>query len=117
MSHFWVFERRTGGNQMSQRIFRILPRVFAAVILLNLALLMGCGGTAGVDNGRIVGKVFSNLRDRSAQRLPEPGVTVVTQREGGTPPIIRTTTTATDGTYAFGDLPTGAYVIGFAKEG
>lgn len=102
---------------MSQHISRIMSRVFAAVILVNLALLMGCGGSAGVDNGRIVGKVFSNLRDKSAQRLPEPGVTVVVQRESGTPQIIRTAVTGADGTYKVQDLPTGAYVIGFAKEG
>lgn len=102
---------------MSLRISRILPRLVAAVILVNLALLMGCGGSAGFDNGTIRGKVFSNLRDRSAQRLPEPGVTVVAQREGGTPQVIRTAVTKTDGTYEFPDLPFGAYVIGFAKEG
>lgn len=102
---------------MAQRFYRILPRLVAVVILVNLALLMGCGGTAGVENGRIVGKVFSNLRNASAQRLAEPGVTVVAQREGGTPLLVRTTVTATDGTYTFPDLPTGAYVIGFAKEG
>lgn len=102
---------------MSQRFLRILPRLVAVMILVNLALLMGCGGSAGVDNGRIVGKVFSNLRDRSAQRLPEPGVSIVAQREGGTPPLIRTTVTDQNGVYSFPDLPTGAYVIGFAKEG
>lgn len=102
---------------MAQRIYQIMPRLFAALILVNLALLMGCGGTAGVDNGRVVGKVFANLRDRSATRLPEPGVSVVAQREGATPPLIRTTVTDANGNYTFADLPTGAYVIGFAKEG
>ena len=102
---------------MSQRAFEILPRLLAAVILVNLALLMGCGGDAGVQDGGIVGKVFSNLHDLSAQHAAEPGVTVVAQRESGIPALIRTTTTDANGNYAFSGLPTGPYVIGFAKDG
>lgn len=102
---------------MSHRLLRLWPRLLALFVFANLALLMGCGGSAGVDNGSIVGKVFSNLRDRSAVRLPEPGVTVVAQREGGTPPLIRTTVTDANGNFTFGDLPTGSYVVGYAKEG
>lgn len=99
------------------RLLALWPRILALVIFANLALLMGCGGSAGVDNGTIIGKVFSNLRDRSAVRLPEGGVTVVAQRESGIPQILRTTVTDANGVYSFPDLPTGAYVIGFAKEG
>jgi hypothetical protein len=99
------------------RLLALWPRILALAIFANLALLMGCGGSAGVDNGTIIGKVFSNLRDRSAVRLPEGGVTVVAQRESGSPQIIRTTVTDANGVFSFPDLPTGAYVIGFAKEG
>lgn len=99
------------------RLLALWPRILALVVFANLALLMGCGGSAGVDNGTIIGKVFSNLRDRSAVRLPEAGVTVVAQRESGNPQIIRTTVTDANGLFSFSDLPTGPYVIGYAKEG
>lgn len=103
---------------MSQRIFKVASRVMAALIFVNLVLLMGCGGEFGVTNGAIVGKVFSNLHNLSATRSPEAGVTVVAQRETTVPPpVTRVTTTDANGNFTFSDMPTGNYVIGYAKEG
>jgi hypothetical protein len=103
---------------MSQRtIHQHLSKLLVLAVGLNLMLLLGCGGTAGVENGSIIGKVFSNLRDASATRGPESNVNVLVQREGGTPPIIRTTFTDANGNFVVSDLPNGQYVIGYAKEG
>lgn len=88
-------------------------------ILAGLWSVLGCGGAAGIENGTIIGRVFHNidLASRTAQLGPESNVAVVAQRESGTPLIIRSTLSDSNGVYMFTDLPNGPYVIGFQKEG
>lgn len=101
----------------SRSLEAIVSRLTVLSVLSGLALvLMGCGGEKGVDNGTIVGKVFSDLQGNIASRQPESGVTVVIQRQE-TPDIIRTTLTDANGMYVFTDVPLGPYALGFAKEG
>ncbi len=89
----------------------------AGLVLTAVAIIVGCGGNAGVDNGTVTGKVFSNFSQGVAGRVPESGVTIVAQRETDPPQVVRTGLTDSNGEYVLGDLPTGAYVIGFAKDG
>ncbi|MBI4869085.1 MAG: carboxypeptidase regulatory-like domain-containing protein [Candidatus Wallbacteria bacterium] len=90
---------------------------FTGLVLVAVAVIVGCGGNAGVDDGTVTGKVFSNFSRGVAGRVPESGVTVVAQRESDPPQVIRTALTDSNGEYVLGELPVGAYVIGFAKDG
>jgi hypothetical protein len=101
---------------MSQRLRHLVPKVLSAGILLNLLLLLGCGGTAGIDNGQIIGKVYSNLQGTVAERNVEPGVTVVAESQSS-PKLIRNAVTDLSGVFVFPGLPVGEYILGYAKEG
>jgi hypothetical protein len=104
---------------MPRHLIGSLSRILAAIVIFNLLWLLGCGGVAGLKNGTITGQVFSNVNTATAQANNSPlgGVAVVASRENGTPALLRSTTTDSNGRYAFTDLPDGQYVIGFAKNG
>lgn len=98
-------------------VMRRRSRILGWFILLTAALTVGCGGNAGVENGTIIGKVFSNFSRGVAGRNPESDVAVVAQREQDFPMVIRTTKTDANGEFVLTDVPVGQYVIGFAKTG
>lgn len=89
----------------------------ACLVFLAVAIIVGCGGNAGVDNGTITGKVYSNFSRGVAGRAPESGVTVVAQRETDPPQVIRTAISDANGEFILSEIPVGAYVIGYAKNG
>ena len=92
-------------------------RIIAGTVLVSLGVLFGCGGSAGVQEGTVVGRVFSDASSISGSRSPISGVTVVIRREGFTPAVIRRTLTDANGNFVFSDVPTGGFTIGYAKEG
>jgi hypothetical protein len=104
---------------MPRHLMSYFSRFLAVIVLFNLLWLLGCGGDAGLKNGAIVGRVFSNINTATAQANNSPlaGVSVVASRENGTPALLRSTTTDGNGNFAFADLPDGQYVVGFAKNG
>lgn len=95
----------------------VATRILAVFLALGLVVLAGCGGSAGVEDGSIHGKVFGNSSGGSATDSPLSSVSVVAVREGGTPEVIRTTKTNANGEFVMTGLPTGKYVIGYVRDG
>jgi hypothetical protein len=102
---------------MKAFLLRYGPRIIAASLLVSLGVLFGCGGSAGVQEGTVVGRVFSDASAISSNKSPIAGVTVVIRRGGYTPPVVRRTMSDANGNYVFTDVPVGDYKIGFSKEG
>jgi hypothetical protein len=77
-----------------------------------LALLAGSAqaGSAGVSDGAIAGVVTD------VNGSPVGGVFVVAQRAEQQPPLIRTTRSDAQGRYYL-PVPTGAYTLGFSRQG
>ena len=90
-------------------------RLLAVLQIVMLMFLMGCTD-AGVRNGSIRGSVFSNRAGGSLSKTPEPGVSVVAVFDGS-PEIIRTSQSDSNGQYNFSSLPVGKYTLGFLKDG
>jgi len=74
-----------GSLRMKQKVIRFGPRIITIGILGVLGILYGCGGNAGVGNGTIVGRVFSDSSSASFAKTPVGGVTVVARRLTGNP--------------------------------
>lgn len=96
---------------------RILARLLTVGFFLSLVTSFGCGGSLGVDNGSIVGNVYGNASGGSATPTPLAGVTVVAQRNGSEPAVIRTTQTDDQGQFVLANMPTGEYSIGYSIRG
>jgi len=93
------------------------PRIIAVSLLISLGVLFGCGGSAGVQDGTVVGRVYSDASSISSNRSPISGVTVVIRRQSYVPEVVRRTLSDANGNYVFTDVPVGEYFIGFSKEG
>jgi len=106
-----------GSLRMKQKVIRFGPRIITIGILGVLGILYGCGGNAGVGNGTIVGRVFSDSSSASFAKTPVGGVTVVARRLTGNPLIVRRALTDSNGQFVFPDIFTGPYSLGFSKEG
>lgn len=103
---------------MKRWIHRHGARVAATGFILFLASLYGCGGSAGVPNGTIIGRVFSDASSASFSQTPLAGVAVVVRRQDADPlDIIRRVFTDANGQFVFDDMPTGQYLIGFSRQG
>jgi hypothetical protein len=102
---------------MRELLIKYGPRTIAAILVISLGMLFGCGGSAGVENGTILGQIFSDASSASSARSPIAGATVVINRQGAILQVIRRTLTDANGNYVFTDVPVGNYQIGFAKEG
>jgi hypothetical protein len=96
---------------------RILARLLTVGFFLSLITSFGCGGSLGVEDGSIVGKVFGNASGGSATPTPLAGVTIVAQRNGAEPPVIRSTVSDDRGEFVFTNMPTGEYSIGYSIRG
>ena len=94
-----------------------MTRLGTILLAVTMLSIVGCGGSAGVDQGSIHGVVFGNASGGSASEAPLAGVTIVAVREGGEPEIIRTTQTDANGEFVFTDLPTGSYTLGYDIQG
>lgn len=73
-----------------------------------------CNDTPAPQPGALEGRLFHDLNDNSVDDS-EPGVggvTVTLYAADGTT-VVATTTTAADGTYHFGNLAAGNYIVGF----
>lgn len=92
-------------------------RTVVACLLVSLGVLFGCGGSAGVQDGTVVGRVFSDASSISGSRSPLAGVTVVARRQAEANLVVRRSLSDANGQYVFTDLPNGAYFIGYSKEG
>lgn len=99
------------------RGIRLLARCLAGLMLAAPVGMVGCGGSVGVANGSIVGRVFGNASGGSASPAPLAGVTVSAERMGATPPVIRTTVTDQNGEFVFANAPTGLYQLGYSRRG
>ncbi len=101
---------------------KFLARLVALVVLVGPVGLAGCGGSVGVDDGTVIGTVFgaqtigTGFNDAKPP-IPLEDVTIVAQRQGGEPAVIRTTKSDVDGNWSISGLPTGEYLVGFAKRG
>jgi hypothetical protein len=104
-------------ERMRALLARYGLRTIAVGVFISLGMLFGCGGNAGVDDGTIVGRVFSDASTVSSNRAPIAGVTVVIRRTAGIPAIVRRTLSDANGNFVFTGVPTGQYTIGYAKEG
>lgn len=93
------------------------PRVIAVALFVTLGMMLGCGGSAGVDDGTVIGRVFSDASSLSSSKSPIGGVTVVLRRQTPQPLVIRRTTTDANGNFVFTSTPIGNYTIGYSKEG
>src|SRR5579872_6443653 len=102
---------------MKLLLMRYGPRAVAIGIFLSLAVLWGCGGSAGVEDGTVVGRVFSDASSASASKSPIAQVTVTIRRQGATPAVIRRTLTDSNGNFVFTSVPVGGYTIGYDKDG
>lgn len=99
------------------RAFRYGPQLSAYGFLVALAVMLGCGGNAGVDNGTVVGRVFSNASGISQSRTPLANVTVVLRRTAGTLAVIRRGLSDANGQFVFGEVPVGPYTLGYSRQG
>jgi Carboxypeptidase regulatory-like domain len=80
-----------------------VTRLRFALVLLPLALLAGCGGPAvppAANYGSISGRVYDSTTNQ-----PIAGVVVSVD-------TILTATSASDGTYRIGTIPSGQYTMG-----
>lgn len=102
---------------MKRWIHRYGARVAASGFILFLASLYGCGGSAGVPNGTIVGRVFSDASSASFSQTPLAGVAVVARRQDSNFDVIRRVFTDANGQFVFDDMPTGDYLLGFSRQG
>jgi hypothetical protein len=93
------------------------PRVIAALLFITLGSMFGCGGSAGVDDGTVVGRVFSDASSVSSSKSPIGGVTVVLRRLNPNPLVVRRTLSDANGNFVFTGVPVGQYNIGYSKEG
>ncbi len=67
-------------------------------------------GSAGIKNGSVRGTVLTNNKKGLS------GVSILLVRNG-TPPIIRTTISDSNGSYVFNNTPVGKYSLGYSKLG
>ena len=90
----------------------VSPLVRISITFLLLLAQIGhlSAGSAGVKNGTVYGIV------RDDKSLPLAGVDVVLVRENPRP-LIRSTTSNTEGQYQFTSVPVGLYTLGFARHG
>lgn len=94
-----------------------LLRNLAVPVALIAGGLSGCGGSAGVDNGTIIGRVFANASGGSATVTPLANATIVARRNTDIPLVIRTTRTDANGEFVLSNVPTGDYNIGYSARG
>ena len=105
-------------NPRIAQLFRTYgPRTIAATLFVSLGLMFGCGGSAGVDDGTVLGRVFSDASSISSSKSPIGAVTVVIRRQTPPPLVIRRTTTDSNGNFVFTSVPIGSYTVGYSKEG
>ncbi len=88
----------------------------SAVALLSVGL-WGCGGSFGVENATLVGRVYGNASGGSVVKTPLSGVRVLAVSQSGDVPIMRTAVTNVNGEYVLPNLPPGEYALGFSKDG
>lgn len=93
------------------------PRAIAVALFVTLGMMVGCGGSAGVDDGTVIGRVFSDASSLSSSKSPLGGVTVVLRRQTPQPLVIRRGTTDANGNFVFASTPIGSYTVGYSKEG
>lgn len=93
------------------------PRIIAVLLFVTIGSMLGCGGSAGVDDGTVVGRVFSDASAVSSSRSPIGGATVVLRRLIPAPAVVRRTVTDANGNFVFTGVPVGQYTIGYSKEG
>ena len=96
---------------------RFLTRLLAIGFLVGVLGSLGCGGSYGIDEGSIVGRVFGNSFGGSSTPTPLAGVTIVAQRTTDMPMVIRTTVSDDNGEFIFTNMPTGEYTMGYALRG
>lgn len=96
---------------------RTLTRLLAIGFLVGVLGSLGCGGSVGIDEGSIVGRVFGNSFGGSSTPTPLAGVTIVAQRTTDQPMVIRTTVSDDNGDFVFTNMPTGEYTMGYALRG
>lgn len=106
---------RTRG--IAQAIVKYGPRTIAVALFVSLGMMLGCGGSAGVDDGTVIGRVFSDASSVSSSKSPVGAVTVVIRRNQPQPLVIRRTTTDANGNFVFTSVPIGTYTVGYSKEG
>lgn len=104
-------------ERIAKVMLRYGPRGIAAALFVSLAMMLGCGGSAGVDDGTVLGRVFSDASSVSSSKSPIGGVVVVLRRQTPTPIVTRRTTSDANGNYVFTSVPIGQYTIGYSKEG
>lgn len=104
-------------SKITRAIVHHGPRVIAVALFVTLGLMLGCGGAAGVDDGTVIGRVFSDASSASSSRSPLGAVTVVIRRQNPQPLVIRRTTTDANGNFVFTGVPIGSYTVGYSKDG
>lgn len=95
-----------------------LLKLMGGLGLLSMGLfLAGCGGSYGVEQGTITGRVFGNATGGSSVPTGLSGVQVRAVRTEGVPLVFRAATTDENGDYVLTNLPTGLYNLTFGKQG
>src|SRR5262249_36413356 len=110
-------ERMTMFAKLSRAIASYGPQAIAVMLFVTLGLMLGCGGSAGVDDGIVTGRVFSDASSTSAAKTPIGAVDVVLRRQSPQPLVPRRTQTDANGNYVFTSVPIGSYTLGYAKNG